>query len=307
MDLKGKLMLAPLAGINDTAFRMLCRRKGADLCFTGMVSSEALVRATGEVIEDLGYFAEDKPLAVQLFGSESDVMARAVSIIEGYCDIIDLNVGCPDSNIMKQGAGAALLKNHGRIASIVRAMRSRTKKPLTVKIRSGFSHPSADETLKLARLIQKEGADAITIHPRTAKQRYSGKADWRIIASVHASLQIPVIGNGDVKSREDIKAMQGIADSVMIGRAAMHDPSIFTMAGERAAWDLKMHLLGLLGEYLELARVYGNKLPLKQRAMQFMRGFPQSSVIRMELARMDDHEVIRWHEREFSSSQALID
>ena len=232
LELGQGLILAPMAGITDLSFRRIAKSFDVDLVTSEMVSSEGLVRNKASTKMLLQSHAEEKPLAVQLFGSDPKVVAEAARIVadEG-ADIIDLNMGCPVPKVVRQGAGAALLRDAETVAMLVDAVRQAVSIPVTVKTRSGWSQ-SKINVLEVARVAEDAGADAITIHPRTAKQGFSGSADWPLIARVKEAVNIPVIGNGDVTRPEDVGKMRKLTqcDGVMIGRGAMGNPWIFKQA-----------------------------------------------------------------------------
>ncbi|MBT8407796.1 MAG: tRNA dihydrouridine synthase DusB, partial [Deltaproteobacteria bacterium] len=218
----------------DLSFRRIAKSFDVDLVTSEMVSSEGLVRNNASTKMLLQGHAEEKPLAIQLFGSVPKVVAEAARIVadEG-ADIIDLNMGCPVPKVVRQGAGAALIRDEKAVASLVDAVRQAVSIPLTVKTRSGWSQ-SKINVVEVARVVEDAGADAITIHPRTAKQGFSGCADWPLIGKVKKAVNIPVIGNGDVTRPEDVEEMRKLTqcDGVMIGRGAMGNPWIFKQARE---------------------------------------------------------------------------
>lgn len=232
IELGQGLILAPMAGITDLSFRRIAKSFDVDLVTSEMVSSEGLVRNTARTKMLLQSHAEEKPLAIQLFGSDPKVVAEAARIVadEG-ADIIDLNMGCPVPKVVRQGAGAALLRDAETVAMLVDAVRQAVSIPVTVKTRSGWSQSKINVS-EVARVAEDAGADAITIHPRTAKQGFSGSADWPLIARVKQAVNIPVIGNGDVTRPEDVGKMRKLTqcDGVMIGRGAMGNPWIFEQA-----------------------------------------------------------------------------
>jgi len=232
LELGQGLILAPMAGITDLSFRRIAKSFDVDLVTSEMVSSEGLVRNRASTKMLLQSHAEEKPLAIQLFGSDPKVVAEAARIVadEG-ADIIDLNMGCPVPKVVRQGAGAALLRNPETVAMLVDAVRQAVSIPVTVKTRSGWSQSKINVS-EVARVAEDAGADAITIHPRTAKQGFSGSADWPLIARVKQAVNIPVIGNGDVTRPEDVGKMRKLTqcDGVMIGRGAMGNPWIFEQA-----------------------------------------------------------------------------
>jgi nifR3 family TIM-barrel protein len=232
LELGQGLILAPMAGITDLSFRRIAKSFDVDLVTSEMVSSEGLVRNKASTKMLLQSHTEEKPLAIQLFGSDPKVVAEAARIVadEG-ADIIDLNMGCPVPKVVRQGAGAALLRDAATVAILVDAVRQAVSIPVTVKTRSGWSQ-SKINVLEVARVAEDAGADAITIHPRTARQGFSGSADWSLIARVKQAVNIPVIGNGDVTRPEDVEKMRKLTqcDGVMIGRGAMGNPWIFKQA-----------------------------------------------------------------------------
>jgi nifR3 family TIM-barrel protein len=239
LELGQGLILAPMAGITDLSFRRIAKRFEVDLVTSEMVSSEGLVRNKASTKMLLQSHAKEKPLAVQLFGSDPKVVAEAARIVadEG-ANIIDVNMGCPVPKVVRQGAGAALLQDVETVASLVDSVRQAVNIPLTVKTRSGWSQAKIN-VLEVARVAEDAGADAITIHPRTAKQGFSGCADWPLIATVKQAVNIPVIGNGDVTRPEDVGKMREVTqcDGVMIGRGAMGNPWIFKQAKQLAAGE----------------------------------------------------------------------
>ena len=205
LELGQGLILAPMAGITDLSFRRIAKGFGADLVTSEMVSSEGLVRNKPSTKRLLKSHAEEKPLAVQLFGSDPQVLGQAARIVEDQgAAIIDLNMGCPVPKVVRQGAGAALLLDTETVSRIVDEVRSAVRISLTVKIRSGWNQ-SKINVLEVSRAAESAGADAITVHPRTAKQGFSGSADWTLIGKVKQAVAVPVIGNGDVTRPEHVE------------------------------------------------------------------------------------------------------
>lgn len=259
LELGQGLILAPMAGITDLSFRRIAKSFDVDLVTSEMVSSEGLVRNRASTKMLLQSHVEEKPLAIQLFGSDPKVVAEAARIVadEG-ADIIDLNMGCPVPKVVRQGAGAALLRNPETVAMLVNAVRQAVSIPVTVKTRSGWSQSKINVS-EVARVAEDAGADAITIHPRTAKQGFSGSADWPLIARVKQAVNIPVIGNGDVTRPEDVGKMRKLTqcDGVMIGRGAMGNPWIFEQArqltkGQPLYGPTQQERLDVVRRHLEL-------------------------------------------------------
>ena len=259
LELGQGLILAPMAGITDLSFRRITKSFDVDLVTSEMVSSEGLVRNRASTKMLLQSHVEEKPLAIQLFGSDPKVVAEAARIVadEG-ADIIDLNMGCPVPKVVRQGAGAALLRDVETVAMLVDAVRQAVSIPVTVKTRSGWSQSKINVS-EVARVAEDAGADAITIHPRTAKQGFSGSADWPLIARVKQAVNIPVIGNGDVTRPEDVGKMRKLTqcDGVMIGRGAMGNPWIFEQArqltkGQPLSSPTPQERLDVVRRHLEL-------------------------------------------------------
>ena len=225
---KGAL-LAPLAGISNLPFRLIARAQGCALAYTEMISSNGLVRKTEKTYEYLKTSAEDRPLGVQIFGADPEIMAEAARIVaDSGVDLIDINMGCPVKKVIKAGAGVILMKDPDLVARMIEAVKKAVKIPVTVKIRSGWNRSSIN-AVEIAQIAEDCGADAITVHPRTADQGYSGHADWKIIANVKKAVKIPVIGNGDIRQPQDAVRMlaETACDAVMVGRGALGNPWIF--------------------------------------------------------------------------------
>ena len=222
--------MAPMAGITDSAFRLICRRYGAALVYSEMISTEALSRGHSKTIKMLSFREEERPIAVQLFGTRPLAFAESVERLERDIqpDYYDLNFGCPAPKIVKNGGGSALLKFPEKIAEIARAVINVAKRPVLAKIRSGWEVGS-ENALEVAKLLEDCGVSAIAVHGRTRSQMFSGKADWNIISKIKQQVKIPVIGNGDVTSGADARRMieQTGCDLVMVGRAALGNPFLF--------------------------------------------------------------------------------
>lgn len=220
------VLLAPMAGITDSPFRWLARELGCPAVVTEMVSSEGIIRDQGGSMRLLCFEPGEHPIIAQIFGSRPESMAEAARRCQdlGF-DAVDINMGCPVKKVIKSGSGAALMRDEENAAKVVAAVRRAVSLPVTAKLRSGWS-PEEINAVELARRLADCGLDALTVHPRTRNQFYSGSADWRIIARVAAAVDLPVIGNGDLRTPEDAKRMleQTGCAGVMVGRAALGNP-----------------------------------------------------------------------------------
>ena len=222
-------VLAPLAGITNLPLRLLAKRAGCGLVCSEMISANGLVYGSGKTVQLLESIPEEKPLSVQIFGSDPPIMAEAARIVQDSgADIVDINFGCSVKKILKGNSGSALMKEPPLARRILDSVRKAVTIPLTIKIRSGWE-PSGKQAVEIARLAEDCGVDAIAVHPRTATQGFRGEADWSIIAAVIDALTIPVIGNGDVTTPADALRMinETGCDGVMVGRAAIGNPRIF--------------------------------------------------------------------------------
>lgn len=223
------VFLAPMAGVTDMPFRVLCREQGCGLVCTEMVSAKGMYYGDLKTHQLTYLDNSELPAAVQIFGSEPDIMAEAARILnDSNAAFIDINMGCPTPKIVKNGEGSALMRNPALAGRIVRAVVNASKKPVTVKIRKGWDENSVN-AVEIARISEENGAAAVTVHGRTRQQFYGGKADWSIIREVKRSVSIPVIGNGDINGPADAKRMinETGCDAVMVGRAARGNPWIF--------------------------------------------------------------------------------
>lgn len=230
VELENRYILGPMAGVTDLPFRLLCREQGAGLLCMEMVSAKAILYNNRNTEALLALHPQEKPVSLQLFGSDPKIMSEmAKRIEERPFDILDINMGCPVPKVVKNGEGSALMKNPKLVFEIVSAMVKAVKKPVTVKIRKGFDDTCINAP-QIARIIEEAGAAAVAVHGRTREQYYSGKADWDIIRQVKEAVSIPVIGNGDVTSPQKAEEMfeKTGCDGVMIARGAQGNPWIFS-------------------------------------------------------------------------------
>ncbi len=228
VEIKNQVVLAPMAGICNSAFRRIAKEMGAGLIYAEMVSDKALLYKSKKT-EDMLYMKdEERPISQQIFGSDKESFVEAAKIVceKMHPDIIDINMGCPVPKVaVSQQAGAALLKNPDKVYEIVKSVVEAVSIPVTVKIRSGWDKNSIN-AIEIAKVCERAGASAICVHPRTRSQRYEGLSDWNIIKEVKESISIPVIGNGDIRSVDDAKRMIELTncDAVMIGRGVLGNP-----------------------------------------------------------------------------------
>nr|WP_321467860.1 tRNA dihydrouridine synthase DusB [uncultured Desulfobulbus sp.] len=295
-ELPSSLLLAPLAGYTDLPFRLLCKENGAALCYSEMISCHGLLYEQKNTFELLETVPEERPFAVQLFGSEPEFMGRAAAMVSRMpVDIIDINMGCPVRKVIKKGCGSALMKDPERAAAIIRAVCANTSLPVTVKFRSGWTHETINAP-EFAQMAEAAGARALTIHGRTWSQGFGGKADRAVIAAVKTAVSIPVIGNGDVLSYEDGLSMmeETGCDGVMVGRGALGNPWLFSPEGKPATLGGRMPVIE---RYLQLAEQF---LPLdkvlfkvKNHTAKFLSGIIGASTLRHALYSCEDVHAIR--------------
>lgn len=288
------LFMAPMAGTTDMAFRLLCRKQGCELAYTEMVSAKAL-SFDNKKTEDLLEIDEQEVMAaVQLFGSEPELLAEMAEKIDNpRIALFDINMGCPVPKIVNNGEGSALMKNPELVGRIVKAMATRLKKPVTIKIRKGFDQEHVN-AVEIARIAEDAGAAAIAVHGRTTKQYYSGKADWEIIRQVKEAVKIPVIGNGDVFSGQaalQLKEQTG-CDGIMVARGAEGNPWIFAeiisaLEGRPYQAPSLSERKSMIFEHMRLALEkkgeFAAMQEMKKHLLWYTKGLPGAAAHRREL------------------------
>ncbi len=298
------LFMAPMAGTTDLAFRLLCRQQGCELAYTEMVSAKAL-SFDNQKTKDLLTIDEREGLAaVQLFGSEPELLAEMAEKIDNpRIAFFDVNMGCPVPKIVNNGEGSALMRQPERVGVIVAAMTKRLKKPVTIKIRKGFDHDHIN-AVEIAKIAEAAGAAAIAVHGRTARQYYSGQADWDIIRQVKAAVTIPVIGNGDIFSGQAAVQMleQTGCDGLMVARGAEGNPWIFAeiksaLAGEPYRAPTLAERKAMIFEHLQLALdqkgEFAAMQEMKKHLLWYTKGLAGAAALRRELMEMKDPQTVR--------------
>ena len=237
VELSSPLVVAPMAGMTDTAFRRLVKRHGGcGLVVSEMVSSEGLVRGIDRTLEYAEYTEEERPVSIQIFGGDPEKMAAAAQVVEGMgADIVDVNMGCPVPKIAKHNAGCSLMREPAHAASVIASMVKAVRIPVTVKMRAGWNDGDRNAPT-LAKMVQDAGASAIAVHGRTAEQSYSGLADWDLVARIASELTIPVFGSGDcIEPEQIVERLRSGVQGVLVGRGVLRNPWILQQANDLIA------------------------------------------------------------------------
>ncbi len=304
IKIKNKIVMAPMAGFSNTSFRKIIKEMGAGLIFAEMVSDKALVYESEKTLKMLKMSENERPIAQQIFGSDLNSFVKAAKIVEERMqpDIIDINMGCPVPKVaLKNQAGSALLKNPEKIKEIVSSVVKAVKVPVTVKIRSGWDETSIN-AVEVAKIIESAGASAITIHARTRSQGYSGFADWNIIKQVKESVNIPIIGNGDVTTPILAKKMldETGCDAVMIGRGILGNPWLikeciyYLETGKIMKPVTNLKKIAMMKRHFELLRNDKNEhvalLEIRTNILYYLKGMPESKKIKTKICSCKNSE-----------------
>jgi tRNA-dihydrouridine synthase B len=297
-------VLAPLAGLTDSPMRRICRRRGASMVWTEMVSAEGLVRDGGKSFELLAFAEEERPIAFQIFGARPEAMAGAAASVAALNpDVIDINVGCPAKKVVRGGAGSALMREPALLREIALAVVEASGRPVTAKIRSGWDADSVN-AVEVAVALEECGVSAVSIHPRTRAQGFKGSSDWSVIRDVASSVSIPVIGSGDVRTAADALRMLDVTscDAVMIGRGAVGNPWLFrsaetlrrtgTAADSVSFTETLATAIGQLNLMVEAKGEHRGVLEMRKHLVAYLRGFRGASHLRAELVRIDGHAAV---------------
>jgi nifR3 family TIM-barrel protein len=301
VTLENPTVLAPLAGITNLPFRLLMKAAGCALVCSEMISSNGLVYNSQKTMQLLCSTSQEKPLSIQIFGSDPAIMADAAAMVESSgADILDINFGCSVKKIIKTGAGAALMRTPEKAERILKAVRKAVKIPVTIKIRGGWDK-SADQAFNISKIAEACGVDAIAVHPRTATQGFRGSADWSVIAAIKNRIKIPVIGNGDIIEPDDAVTMSNTTgcDGVMIGRIAIGNPWIFSQILARFQGqpilqvDLASRFAAMV-RYVRLSVKYSGEPPachmMRSRLGWFVKGLPHSSSFRESIKHISSED-----------------
>ena len=305
VSIDSNVFLAPMAGVTDLPFRLICKEMDCGMVYTEMVSAKGLYYGDYKTEELLAIDDREKPVVIQIFGSDPDIMGRAAYLLNDRENImLDINMGCPTPKIVKNGDGSALMRNPTLAGRVIKAVVKESIKPVTVKIRKGWDDDNIN-AVEMAKIIEDNGGSAVTVHGRTREQFYSGNADWSIIKKVKAAVDIPVIGNGDVFTVRDAEVLlkETCCDGMMIGRGSQGNPWIFKEINhflqtgevlsepsleERIAVALK-HMglvIEMKGEYIAIRE-------MRKHIAWYMKGFKNSAQLRNKINKIGSHEELQ--------------
>ena len=303
VNLKNNILLAPMAGITDLPFRLIARQYGVSYACTEMVSSKAIFYDDKKTKKLMNSEGEPRPLAIQIFGSDIEAMTYASKYVSDYADIIDINMGCPAPKVTKNGEGSKILLDLELAEKIMKTVVQNSKVPVTLKFRKGWDNDHI-VAVEIAKIAEKNGISAITIHGRTRSEFYSGKADWNIIKKVKDAVQIPVIGNGDVVDEESAKRMfeETGVDGIMIGRASLGNPWIFKRiihylkTGDKIPEINNKEKLETIKKHLNLLiKEKGEEVAIKEfrkHIAAYTKNMPNSSVFRVKINSLESKKEV---------------
>lgn len=305
LELNNRVMLAPMAGVTDLAFRLICKEMGVGLVVTEMVSAKGIYYNDRKTDELTAIDKRERPVSMQIFGSDPHIMSHVVkeSINRREdIDMIDINMGCPAPKIVKNGDGSALMRSPELARSLVRAVVKSSTKPVTVKIRKGWDDKSING-VEIAKIVEEEGAAAVTVHARTRDMYYSGQADWDYIRKVKEALDIPVIGNGDIFSAADAMKMIEVTgcDGIAIGRGAMGNPWIFKQVNEMLSGRESVHptpdeVIEMAIRHLNMVcEIKGERIGVREMRKQiawYLKGMRNSNEVKNKVNTLDDKKDI---------------
>lgn len=314
LKIQGRTFLAPLAGITNLPFRRLVKACGCAVVCSEMISAKGIFYNSEKTFRLLESEKEESPLSVQLFGADPDAMAKGAAVVQdlNIAGIIDINFGCSVKKIVKQGAGVALMKTPQLSSRILKTVRKSIALPFTIKIRSGWD-PSGKQAFEIAHIAENEGVDAITFHPRTATQGFSGVSNWNLIGKLKNKVSIPVIGNGDINRVEDALTMMNTTgcDAVMVGRAAMVNPFILSQIDDclntgkydsPTSQDIFFKMILLTQMYVDHFGEQTACRMLRGRLSFFVKGLPGCSAFRKRLSKIESMEQTLTLIKEFETS-----
>ena len=316
-ELANRIIVGPMAGISNQSFRCIMKQFGAALSVSEMISDKAIHYKNKKTLKMCEVLEEERPMALQLFGYDIDTMVEGAAYMDQKtdCDIIDINMGCPVRKVVRNNGGSALMREPQHAYELVRAMKESVRKPLTVKLRAGWDLDSIN-VVEMAQLMEKAGADAVTIHPRVKTQFYSGKADWNLIREVKEAISIPVIGNGDIRSVDDLIAMEQLCrcDGFMVARGCLGNPWLIRQLGEYDERGIRLdpptpqeRIDQCLAHARRLCELKGERPAIKEmrgHACWYIDGLPKANRVKAKINFMNTMEQLETIMAEYLKAMA---